>query len=128
MHDKLNESLDSEFLERENPKNERVFVTVNWIAIGSILIGALFNILHLSFSAGLLLCSGILVSFGGSFRFYYSPYTTPAVIVQLIVNLLVVLWVFSTVYYISFKTELKYITFGVILIKYFFFRNLQSET
>ena len=129
MQDELNESLDSEFLERENPnkKKEKVLLTVNWIAIGLILVGALFKILHFPFSSGLLFIGGISILVVGILRFYFSPYKTPAIIVQLIVNLLVVLWIFSTVYYIPFRNELKYITFGAILIKAFFFRNTQNE-
>lgn len=127
MQDKLSESLDSEFLERENPnKNlEKVLLTVKWI--GLILIGLVFKILHQPFSIAPLFigCTSILVV--GILRFYRSTYETPAVVVQLMVYLFVVLWVFSTVYSIPIRNELKYITSRAILMKAYFFGNTLNE-
>ena len=127
MQDKLIESLDSEFLERENPdKNlEKVLLTINWI--GLILIGLVFKILYQPFSIALLFigCTSILVV--GILRFYRSTYKTPAVVVPLMVYLCAVLWVFSTVYSIPIRNELKYITFGAILMKAYFLEIPQTK-
>ena len=129
MSKDYNESLDSQLCEIENPnkKKDKNLLKVNWAAIGLVLMGVLFKTLHWPFADVLLLIGALLILVVGVLRFYFASQKSSQVVVQLLVNIFVVFWIISTLFYFPFRSELKYITIAVILIRTFFFRKTQDN-